>query len=75
MVEELRKRLNIDVASKRIENYLKVSTEELKTFARITGHSDVHELNINDVCTINSEISDYTDIKHVWWLNNLIKGN
>ena len=63
--EELRKRLNIDVAAKRIENYLKVSTEELKTFARITGHSDVHELNINDVCTINSEISDYTDIRHV----------
>ena len=61
----LRKRLKIDVASKRVENYLKVSTEELKTFARITGHSDVHDLNINDLCTINSEISDYTDIKHV----------
>ena len=63
--DELRKRLKIDVASKRVENYLKVSTEELKTFARITGHSDVHDLNINDLCTINSEISDYTDIKHV----------
>ena len=63
--EELRKRLKIDASSKRVENYLKVSTEELKTFARITGHSDVHDLNINDLCTINSEISDYTDIKHV----------
>ena len=63
--EELRKRLNIDVAAKRVENYLRVSTEELKTFARITGNSDVHELNINDVCTINSEISDFTGIKHV----------
>lgn len=63
--EELRKRLKIESASKRVENYLKVSTEELKTFARITGHVDVHDLNINDLCTINSEISDYTDIKHV----------
>ena len=63
--EELRKRLKIETASKRVENFLKVSTEELKTFARITGHSDVHDLNINDVCTINSEISDYTDICHV----------
>ena len=63
--DELRKRLKIDVAAKRIENYLKVSTEELKTFARITGHENVHDLNINDLCTINSEISDYTDIKHV----------
>ena len=63
--EELRKRLKIETASKRVENYLRVSNDELKTFARITGHSDVHELNINDLCTINSEISDYTDIKHV----------
>ncbi len=63
--EELRKRLKIDIASKRVENYLKVSTEELKTFARITGHCDVHDLNIDDLCTINSEISDYTNIRHV----------
>lgn len=63
--DELRKRLKIETASKRVENYLKVSTEELKTFARITGHSDVHDLNISDLCTFNSEISDYTDIGHV----------
>ena len=63
--DELRKRLKIETAAKRVENYLKVSTEELKTFARITGHADVHDLNINDLCTINSEISDYTDIRHV----------
>lgn len=63
--EELRKRIKIETASKRVENYLRVSTEELKTFARITGHGDVHDLNINDLCTVNSEISDYTDIKHV----------
>ena len=63
--EILRKRLKIETAAKRVENYLKVSTEELKTFSRITGHNDVHDLNIDDLCTINSEISDYTDIKHV----------
>ena len=63
--DELRKRLKIDVASKRVENYLRVSTEELKTFARITGYDDVHDLNINDLATTNSEISDYTDIRHV----------
>ncbi len=62
---ELRKRLKIETAAKRVENYLKVSTEELKTFARITSHNDVHDLNIGDLGTINSEISDFTDIKHV----------
>lgn len=63
--DELRKRLKIETASKRVENYLRVSTEELKTFARITGHDNVHDLNTGDLCTLNSEISDYTDIKHV----------
>lgn len=63
--EKLRKRLKIDTAAKRVENYLKVSTEELKTFARITGHDNVHDLNLSDIRTLNSEISDFTDIKHV----------
>ena len=63
--EDLRKRLKIETASKRVENFLRVSTEELKTFARSTGHCDVHDLNVNDLCTLNSEISDYTDIRHV----------
>ena len=63
--EELTKRLKIETASKRVENLLKVSTEELKTFARITGHGDVHDLNVGDLATINSEISDYTGIGHV----------
>lgn len=63
--DDLRKRLKIETAAKRVENYLRVSTDELKTFARITGHDDVHDLNINDLCTINSEISNYTDIRHV----------
>ena len=62
---ELRKRLKTDLSAKRVENYLKVSTEELKTFARIAGHNNVHDLNLNDIRTINSEISDYTDIEHV----------
>ncbi|WP_305512596.1 glutamate synthase-related protein [Methanobrevibacter sp. V14] len=63
--DDLRKRLKIEIASKRVENFLRVSNDELKTFARITGHNDVHDLNINDLCTINSEISNYTDIRHV----------
>ena len=39
--------------------------DELKTFARITGHDDIHALNKNDIVTTNSEISQHTDIKHV----------
>ena len=41
------------------------STEEIKDFARLTGKNDVHKLSIHDLCTTNSEISNYTDIEHV----------
>jgi glutamate synthase domain-containing protein 2 len=62
---ELRKRLNIEISAAQLENFLKVSTEELKTFARITAHDHVHQLSIEDLCTTNSEISTFTAIAHV----------
>ncbi len=62
--EKLRARLHIDAAAKRVENYLKCSAEELKTFARITGNEDIHGLSIYDLCTINKEISEHTNIAH-----------
>lgn len=61
---ELRKRLKISTASQRVYNFLNVSTEELKTFARITGHNNIHDLSIEDICTINTEISSNTEIQH-----------
>lgn len=61
---ELRARLKTDAAAKRVANFLNVSLEELKTFARITGHSDLHDLCTTDLATLNREISDYTDIPH-----------
>lgn len=63
--ENLRKNFNIETSSKRLSNYLNVVNEELKIFARITSHKDIHELNINDLVTTNSEISNNTNIKHV----------
>ncbi len=61
----LRSRLNVDQAANRLENFLKVTTDELADFARLTGNDDVHKLAITDLCTTNSEISNYTDIEHV----------
>ena len=61
---DLRSRLKIEPAARRVGNYLNTSLEELKTFARITGHRDVHQLCTEDLCTISREISEYTDIPH-----------
>ena len=62
---DLRRRLDIDQAAKNLENFLRVSTEELKDFARLTGKDNVHKLAISDLCTTSSEISNHTSIVHV----------
>lgn len=62
---ELRSRLNVDISARKLENYLNISTEELKDFARLTGRDDVHKLGVEDLCTTNSVILSHTDIEHV----------
>lgn len=62
--KELRARLHEDAAAARVANFLRVSLEELKMFARITGHENLHDLSVEDLCTINREISEYTNIPH-----------
>lgn len=62
---ELRKRLNIDAATMRVANFLQVSTNELKTFARITGNYSVHGLSTANLVTTDHDIAKYTDIPHV----------
>lgn len=61
---ELRARLKVEAAAQRVANFLNCSCEELKTFARITGHDDVHKLCVEDLVTTSREISEYTNIMH-----------
>ncbi len=63
--ETLRKRLDVEKSAARVANFLNVSLEELKMFARVSGHDDVHALSVDDLCTVNSEISGHTNIPHV----------
>ena len=61
---ELRKRLDVDAASARVGNYLILTTQELRTFARISGVSDVHSLAIGNLVTTDADIARYTGIRH-----------
>jgi len=61
----LRERLKPELSAKRLEHFLRVSTEELKDFARLTGNDDVHALGIRHLCTTSAEIAGYTEIPHV----------
>ncbi len=62
---ELRKRLSIDASAQRVANFLNVSLEELKTFARVTGNHSVHDLSIRNLVTMDRDIAKYTDIRHM----------
>ena len=62
---ELRRRFDVEKAAYRLENFLRVSSEELRSFARLTGRSSIHEMNSGDLCTTNTEISSHTSIAHV----------
>lgn len=63
--DDLRSRLKIDISSHRLANFFNATNEELRTFARITSHNDIHDLSVSDLVTTNKKISDYTNIKHV----------
>jgi glutamate synthase domain-containing protein 2 len=60
----LRARLDVDEAARGLANFLRVSTEELKDFARLTGNDSVHKLSVRDLATTSSEISAHTSIPH-----------
>ncbi len=62
---ELRARLDVEKSAERLANFLRVCTQELRDFARLTGNDDVHGLSFGDLCTLNSEISNHTPIEHV----------
>ena len=62
---DLRRRLKVESSAQRVANYFNVTNKELKMFARLTGVNDVHKIPKSCLCTINSEISNHTDIEHV----------
>ena len=61
---ELRKRFNMEAGARRVGNYYNACFAELRTFARITGHDDIHDLSVKDLVTLSREISENTDIPH-----------
>ena len=60
----LRARLDVEESARWLANFLRVSTEEIKDFARLTGNDSVHKLSVRDLVTTNSEISVHTSIEH-----------
>jgi len=62
--EDLRARFNIEKSVKRFKLLYDITRKEVENFARISGRSDVHDLDLSDVFTIDNEVSHNTDIDH-----------
>ena len=54
----------MDYSAKKLENFLRVSNEELRSFARLTGNPDIHKLSMEELRTYNSEIPEHIGIKY-----------
>ena len=61
---ELERRLDVEAGAMRVANYLKTVASELRTFVRVSGHGDIHELSLDDLCTTSTEIANNTGIRH-----------
>jgi len=62
---ELRKKLNIEEASKNVANFIKNCTEEIKMIAGACGENDIHKLNKGHLRALSSEIAKITKVKLV----------
>lgn len=61
---ELESRLDTDVGSRRVGNFLNALNGEIAAFLRASGHRGLSELSLDDLCTVSSEISENTGIRH-----------
>jgi len=59
---ELRKKLNIDEASKKVANFINACTEEVKMAIAACGKRNIHELDRNDLRSLNLTIEKITGI-------------
>ncbi len=60
---ELRRRINVELAAKRIENYLRAFIEEMCMFAQLAGKSKLSNLEKEDLRALTFEASMLTGVK------------
>ena len=61
---ELRKKLDIAVASRRLERFFLAATELMTVLARACGHDSLSKLDARDITTWKKEMAELTGIKY-----------
>jgi len=62
---ELMKQLEVSEGVRKLENYLKISTEEIANLTRITGKENISDLNMDDLNAVTRETAFITGVKCV----------
>ncbi len=62
--EDLRERLIVDDAAKRLERFFKASAELMTVLARACGHTHLNQFCLDDLTTFNTEMADLTGIEY-----------
>jgi glutamate synthase domain-containing protein 2 len=62
--EELRKKLNIQNASKQLNNFFNASTELMQVMSRACGHNDLSQFNKNDLATWHREMALLSGVEY-----------
>ena len=60
---ELRKNLDVELASQNVASFIKNCTEEIKMIAGACGENNIHQLNKGHLKALNSEIAKITKTK------------
>ena len=60
---ELRKKIDIEVASDRLKNFFKASTELMQIMARACGHDHLSKLNKGDLTSWKKEMADLSGVR------------
>jgi len=61
---DLESRFDIELSAERGVSTLGAMRDELMLLARATGVSNIHDLDIDDLATLDSELAAHTDIRH-----------
>ena len=63
---ELRKKFNMNDSVENIVKFIRNCTEEMRMITGAVGKSDIHDLGLEDLRALTSEMSEISKIKPVW---------
>ena len=59
----LRERMDVDLAARRVANYIKSMTEEAKMLAQLAGHDDIRKFSPEDLRALDTNTAAITGLK------------